>query len=80
MQHSYERGARRLVEWSPLHSNYFAYSYGELGNGINLYHAGRPAVDADPGFQVGARGSITDKPHQENAGVMGAFMSGAQQV
>lgn len=75
MQH--ERPARRLIAWCPLYSNYFAYSYGEAGDGIHLYHIGRPSVDTEPGLQVGARGSIMDIT-LDHPGIMGGFAS--QQV
>lgn len=55
------RIARRLVECSPLHSNYFAYSRGEKGSGIDLYYVGRATAGSEIG-RVGGRGSITDRP------------------
>lgn len=67
----YERPARRLVEWSPLHSNYFAYSFGEVGDGISLYHIGRPSAESAARLQMGARGSITDKPLDLVGGMSG---------
>lgn len=62
-----ERRARRLIQWSPLFSNHFAFTYGEYGDGIDLYHIGRPSTDAEAAI-VGARGSITDKYLSEGFG------------
>lgn len=39
-----------LVECCPLYSNYFAYSSGEEGSGIDLYRIYRsPEIDAEDG-------------------------------
>ena len=51
-------GGPSLVEWSPVYSNYFAYSSGREGSGIDLYRVIRSAPgDAE---LLGPRGSITD--------------------
>lgn len=52
-------GGPPLVEWSPVYSNYFAYSSGKEGNGIDLYRVSR-SVPGEAEL-LGARGSITDR-------------------
>lgn len=48
-----------LVEWSPVYSNYFAYSGGKEGGGVDLYRVIRSAPgETEP--LLGPRGSITD--------------------
>eukprot|EP00752_Nemacystus_decipiens_P003707 g3416.t1 len=51
-------GGPSLVEWSPVYSNYFAYSSGKGGSGIDLYRV----IRSSPGDAelLGPRGSITD--------------------
>ncbi|CAM9903672.1 unnamed protein product, partial [Scytosiphon promiscuus] len=52
-------GGPPLVEWSPVYSNYFAYSSGNEGSGIDLYRVSR-SISGEAEL-LGARGSITDR-------------------
>ncbi len=54
-------GGPALVEWSPVYSNYFAFSSGTEGSGLDLYRVSRSAPGEAAELLMAARGSLTDQ-------------------
>lgn len=54
-------GGPSLVQWSPIYSNYFAYSSGRERSGIDLYRVSRSVPGGGDAELLGSRGSVTDR-------------------